>query len=188
MVSEPSARLGADLRTVLGHWSAPTAAQDALRTDYLRHLDAHPDAVLKTGPPVHFTASCIVLDRSGEQILLTHHKRANAWFQFGGHLEPEDPSVLAAATREAREESGIEDLAPLPAPVALDRHALVGDFGRCREHLDIRYAALAPEGASHARSAESHDVRWWTLGELSAFAEPALVAHAHLAQQALARA
>ena len=33
-----------------------------------------------------------------------------------------------------------------PVPVHLDRHVLVGDFGRCREHLDIRYAAISAGG------------------------------------------
>lgn len=188
MVSEVAAHLPADLRAVLEGWAAPSPEQDRLRGSYLRHLDAHPDAVLKAGPPVHFTASCIVLDVRGERVLLTHHKRANAWFQFGGHLEPADTGIHAAAAREAREESGIGGLVPLGEPVALDRHALVGDFGRCREHLDVRFAAVAPEGASPATSEESHDVRWWPVAELPAFAEPALVAHVRWAQRALALA
>jgi 8-oxo-dGTP pyrophosphatase MutT (NUDIX family) len=188
VVSEAAAHLAVDLRSVLEGWAAPTPEQDLLRRAYLRHLDAHPDAVLKAGPPAHFTASCIVLDGRGEMVLLTHHKRANAWFQFGGHLEPGDTGLHAAAAREAREESGIGSLVPLGQPVALDRHTLVGDFGRCREHLDVRFAALAPEGASPATSEESHDVRWWPVAELPAFAEPALVAHVRLAQLALALA
>jgi 8-oxo-dGTP pyrophosphatase MutT (NUDIX family) len=187
-VSDVAAHLAADLRAVLDGWSAPTQAQESLRAAFIAHLEAHPDAVLKAGPPAHFTASCFVLDGTGEQVLLTHHKRANAWFQFGGHLEPGDGGVHAAATREAREESGIAALLPLPRPVALDRHALVGDFVHCREHLDVRFAALAPEGAAHTTSEESHDVRWWPVAELPAFAEPALVAHVRLAQQALSLA
>ena len=79
-------------RAVLERWVAPDAEQEERRGAYLRHLDDHSDAVLKAGPPEHFTASCIVLDATGEQILLTHHKRANAWFQFGGHLETGDAS------------------------------------------------------------------------------------------------
>ena len=185
MGSDPEAPLVADLRTVLAGWVAPSAGQAELRDSFLLHLDAHPDAVLRSGPPAHFTASCIVLDASGERVLLTHHKRANAWFQFGGHLEPADAGVHAAATREAREESGIRALTPLPRPVAVDRHALVGDFVHCREHLDVRFAALAPDGASFSTSEESHEVRWWAVAELPAFAEPVLVAHVRLAQEAL---
>ena len=62
-----------------------------------------------------------------------------------------------AAAREANEESGIDGLRVLPDLVQLDRHALVGDFGHCREHLDIRFAAVAPEGAQFEVSDESLD-------------------------------
>ena len=65
------------------------------------------------------------------------------WLQFGGHFEPGDESVLAAATREAREESGIADLVLHPQLVHLDRHALLASgFGRCSEHLDLRYVGV----------------------------------------------
>lgn len=132
----------------------------------LAHLAAHPDAMAKSGPPAHFTSSLVVLDSTCEAMLLTHHRRARAWFQLGGHYEPGDTSVWAAACREGREESGIADLDVLPQIVHLDRHTLVGDFGRCREHLDIRFAAVARDGAAPSASAESLDVRWWPVGAL----------------------
>ncbi len=160
------AHLRADALDVLECWPAPDAGQDRLRHEYVEHLRAHPDGVAKQGPPVHLTASCLVLSADGEHALLTHHRRAGRWFQFGGHLEPTDTCLWSAARREAREESGIADLDPLPRPVHLDRHALAGDFGRCREHLDVRYAALAPPGALPGVSGESLDVRWWPVGDL----------------------
>ena len=160
------AHLHADAVSVLEAWDAPDAAQDLLRRQYLTPLAAHPDGVAKAGPPAHLTASCVVLDGRGERVLLTHHRKADAWFQLGGHLEDGDASLWAAARREAREESGIADLDPLPRPVQLDRHVLVGSFGRCHEHLDVRYAAVAPDGAEAVVSDESHDVRWWPAGAL----------------------
>lgn len=165
-VAAAFAPLHADAVDVLTTWDAPDAAQARLRDAYLEHLAAHADGVAKAGPPAHLTASCVVLDPGGDQVLLTLHRRANAWFQFGGHLETGDVSLWAAARREAREESGIAELEPLPQPVQLDRHVLVGAFGRCREHLDVRYAAVAPSGARPAVSTESHDVRWWPVDAL----------------------
>ncbi len=158
--------LWADAVSVLGAWQAPDPDQERLRRSYLDHLEVEPDAVAKAGPPAHLTASCVVLDPSGASVLLTLHRKANAWFQFGGHLEAADPTVWAAARREAREESGIDTLEPLSRPVQLDRHVLVGPFGTCREHLDVRYAAVAPAGARARVSAESHDVRWWPVAAL----------------------
>lgn len=165
-VAQRYAHLRADAVAVLECWPAPDAAQDALRHAYLEHLRVHPDAVSRDGPPVHLTASCLVLSADGEHALLTHHRRAGEWFQFGGHLEVSDSCLWSAARREAREESGIDGLDPLPRPVHLDRHVLAGDFGRCREHLDVRYAAVAPPGARARVSGESLDVRWWPVGDL----------------------
>jgi 8-oxo-dGTP pyrophosphatase MutT (NUDIX family) len=160
------AALRADVVAVLTRWDAPDTGQDRLRQEYLAHLAAYPDAVAKAGPPAHLTASCVVLDPGGERVLLTLHRKANAWFQFGGHLEVADPTLWAAARREAREESGIGALEPQPRPVQLDRHRLGGSFGNCREHLDVRYAAVAPPGARVQVSAESHDVQWWPVDAL----------------------
>ncbi len=165
-VARRYAHLHGDAVDVLACWSAPDAAQDELRHQYLDHLREHRDGVAREGPPVHLTASCLVLSADGGSVLLTHHRRAGRWFQFGGHLEETDSCLWAAARREAREESGIPDLDPLPRPVHLDRHELVGDFGPCREHLDVRYAALAPVGARPQVSGESLDVRWWPVDEL----------------------
>jgi 8-oxo-dGTP pyrophosphatase MutT (NUDIX family) len=158
--------LRADVVAVLRAWEAPDAEQAALRRAYLAHLAAHPDSVGKAGPPAHLTASCVVLDRTGERVLLTHHRRAGQWFQFGGHLEPTDVSLRAAAAREAREESGVAGLVPTLEPVQLDRHLLVGDFTHCQEHLDVRFAAVAPAGVAPVVSAESYAVQWWPVDAL----------------------
>ena len=179
------ATLRADAVSVLQRWAAPDAGQERLRRDYLDHLAAHPDAPAKAGPPAHLTASCLVLDPGGERVLLTLHRKANEWFQFGGHLEVEDTSVWAAARREGREESGIGTLEPLPHPVQLDRHTLVGSFGACREHLDVRFAAVAPPGARAVVSAESHDVQWWPVDDLPAGTRTELTPLVSAARRAL---
>jgi 8-oxo-dGTP pyrophosphatase MutT (NUDIX family) len=165
-VATAYAHLLTDALAVLGSWSAPDEDQERLRRGYLAHLGSHPDGVARAGPPIHLTASCVVLDEDGANALLTLHRRAHAWWQFGGHLEPGDASLWAGARREAREESGVAVIEPLRLPVQLDRHALVGAFGHCREHLDVRYPAVAPRGSRPVVSAESHDVRWWPVDDL----------------------
>ncbi len=159
-------RLRADAVARLEAWAAPDARQEQLRVDFLRHLRQQPDAMRKSGPPAHLTGSVIVLDEAGEAALLTHHRRARLWFQFGGHYEVGDASIWHAAMREAREESGVAHVTPLPEIAQLDRHVLVGDFGTCQEHLDIRFAAVAPRSSGPAVSFESIDVRWWPVDAL----------------------
>lgn len=184
-VATAFAHLYVDACAVLTAWPAPDAAQDTLRRDYLRFLADHHDGVAKAGPPQHLTASCLVLDPTGTRVLLTHHRKARQWFQFGGHLEAGDVGLLAAARREAREESGIDTLEPLPHPVQLDRHVLEGDFRHCREHLDVRYVALAPAAAEPVVSGESLDVRWWPADALPPGTRAELLPLVELARRAI---
>lgn len=159
--------LRADAEHVLEGWHAPDPQQERLRVELLDHCATHPDALWKQGPPAHLTASALVLNASLDKVLLTLHAKAGLWLQFGGHFEPGDQSVLGAATREAREESGIADLVLHPQLVHLDRHALLAaGFGRCSEHLDLRYAGIAEDEDAYAVSEESLDVAWWPVDAL----------------------
>ena len=154
--------LHSDALALLSGWTAPSARQEQLREEYVEHLRTHPDGMRRRCHPDHVTASTVVLDASGGSVLLTLHAKAGMWLQFGGHFEPEDTTVLAAATRETREESGLPDIVLDPRIVELHRHELLATaFGRCAEHLDIRFAGVAPDDAAFAVSDESLDVAWW---------------------------
>jgi 8-oxo-dGTP pyrophosphatase MutT (NUDIX family) len=162
-------RLREDAVATLESWHAPDACQEGLRAELLAHCAAEPGALWKQGPPVHLTTGAIVLNPSLDRVLLTLHRKAGTWLQFGGHFEPQDTSVLAAATREAREESGLHDLVLEPQVVELHRHRLIAAaFGRCREHLDVRYAGVVDDTADFVVSEESVDVAWWPVEDLPA--------------------
>ena len=121
----------------------------------------------KAGGPAHVTASCVVFSPDGAQVLLTLHRKGNFWVQFGGHVELADASARAAALRECREESGLEDISWLsPAPVDAHTHDLPGAFGACRTHHDIVYSAVADPAQAFAVSAESLDVAWHPVDAL----------------------
>lgn len=155
-----------DAVAALGSWTSPDAGQEDLRRAYLEHLAAHRDGVWREGPPAHLTVGMLVMDESGEHVLLTHHRKAQRWFQLGGHLEEQDATLAAAALREALEESGLRELSLVGGILQLDRHPLPGAFGRCREHLDVRYLATADRAATPVVSEESLDVAWWPVDEL----------------------
>ncbi|MFC6061046.1 NUDIX hydrolase [Streptomyces ochraceiscleroticus] len=157
---------------VLKEWPAPAADQEELRLAYLDHLAAHPDGMWKPCGDGHLTASALVIDPSRGRVLLTLHKKLRMWLQMGGHCEPEDATLADAALREAREESGIaRGLTLLPGgPVRLDRH-----HTPCAWHLDVQYAALAPEGATEAISDESLDLRWFPYDEVPDVADESVV-------------
>ncbi|MFJ3900987.1 NUDIX hydrolase [Streptomyces sp. NPDC090025] len=143
--------------------------QEELRQTYLDHLATHPDGMYKPCTAGHLTASALVVDPTRGKVLLTLHKKLNMWLQMGGHCEPGDPTVEAAALREGAEESGIEGLTLLPGgPVRLDRHPIPAP---CNWHLDVQYAALTPAGAAERISDESLDLRWFDYDEVADVAD-----------------
>ncbi|MFF8608566.1 NUDIX hydrolase [Streptomyces sp. NPDC015346] len=171
-----------DAVLVLKAYDSGHDGQGELRQTYLDHLAAHEDGMWKACDAGHLTASALVVDPERGRVLLTLHRKLGMWLQMGGHCEPGDATVAAAALREATEESGIAGLTLLPGgPVRLDRHAIPAP---CHWHLDVQYAALAPAGSVAEISEESLDLRWYGYDEVADVADASVV---RLLQDTLAR-
>ncbi|MGQ0632109.1 MAG: NUDIX hydrolase [Sporichthyaceae bacterium] len=158
--------LHTDAEAVLRAYQPADPAQAQLQADYLAHLAAHADALDRGCVPAHLTASALILDEGGNRALLMLHRKVRRWLQMGGHCEDGDAALADTAMREAREESGIDDLRLVPGgPVLLDRHGAPCSPA-VEHHLDVMFAAVAPAGASPVSSAESLDLAWFDVDDL----------------------
>lgn len=151
-----------DALTVLTRWHPRNDQQRKLQSSYVRHLTEHPDGLLRECHPDHITASTLVVSNDRLLVLLTLHRRYEIWAQFGGHCEPYDATLAGAALREASEESGIDDLRLLGAdPVQLSTYEVACGPISPSHHLDVRFVAVAPAGATPTLSGESLDHQWF---------------------------
>lgn len=159
---------------MLANWQAPDPAQDALRHAVLAFVLARADSCRRECAPGHVTASTLILDHSGHQALLTLHPRLGRWVQLGGHCDDVDDDIVAAALREATEESGISDLDINSTLTAIHVHPVTCSLGVPTRHLDLQFVARAPSEARITMSDESMDLRWWPTDALPAGTDYAL--------------
>ncbi len=143
---------------------AEAGPEAAMLAEYFPFIAAHPDCLWRTCLEGHLTASAWIVDPARTQALLTHHRKLDRWLQLGGHVDGE-ADLLAAAQREAFEESGLTSLRVVSSAVFdVDRHRIPArGLEPAHWHYDVRFLLEADAGESLAVSDESHALAWVPL-------------------------
>lgn len=173
----------ADIRRQLAAHEPADAAEAQAMRQILHLLAAHANIFNMNCEIGHITASAVIVDSASRRTLLHYHKRLGRWLQVGGHAEYET-DFAQVALREAREETGLPDLAffppnQLPAPIDYDVHSIParGELPQ-HLHLDFRYLLITRQPAALAPAAgESAQFRWLSFREalaMGAALDPAL--------------
>jgi 8-oxo-dGTP pyrophosphatase MutT (NUDIX family) len=135
--------------------------EEADRCAMLRLAQDLADPLSRNEPSAHFTASAFVVDATGGRTCLVQHVKLNRLLQPGGHVEPSDISLEAAALREAHEETALQvELHPAaPRPFDLDIHEIPERPGEpAHFHLDVRYLLVG-------RGEPCEGAAWYPIGE-----------------------
>lgn len=140
-------------------------------TRFRELVTAHEDCFERTCLPGHITGSAWLVDDTGSRVLLTHHRKLDRWLQLGGHSDGE-PDTLAAARREAEEESGLKVEALDDVPLDLDVHEIPARGTEPRhDHYDVRFVFRVVGSADFVVSDESHDLAWVPIDELTSYTD-----------------
>jgi 8-oxo-dGTP pyrophosphatase MutT (NUDIX family) len=150
------------LEVLLRGFVAADEREEADRVAMLRLARELAQPLSRAEPGAHFTASALVIDRTCERVCLVAHAKLGRLLQPGGHVEPHDATLEAAALREAREETELElDFHPAaPRPFDLDIHRIPDRPGELAHfHLDVRYLLVG-------RGEPCDGAAWYPIGEV----------------------
>jgi 8-oxo-dGTP pyrophosphatase MutT (NUDIX family) len=137
------------------------AQEEADRCAMLRLAQELDDPLSRNEKKAHFTASAFVVDETGGRTCLVQHVKLFRLLQPGGHVEPSDISLEAAALREAHEETALAVVLhpAAPRPFDLDIHEIPARPGEpAHFHLDVRYLVVG-------RGDPRDGAAWYPIGE-----------------------
>lgn len=163
-----------NLRAGLKSHRSPYQEEMAYIERFLNLLD-HPNCFQRDHLPGHITGSAWILNETGSQVVLVHHRKLGRWLQPGGHADGET-DVAGVALREALEETGLHPTLIQVQPWDIDIHRIParGDFPE-HDHYDLRYLMRASPSSELRISDESTDLRWFNLDDLHKVTDSASV-------------
>ena len=132
----------------------------------------HGEKVLGRDVDTHLTASGFIINKDFNKILFIHHKIRSTWAWTGGHMDGDD-DIVRVAIREAKEETGINNIEALTGQVdSLDMlfvegHLRKGEFVKDHYHIGAGVILIADETEQTVvNDDETNGLKWFDFDEL----------------------
>lgn len=137
--------------------------------DYIRDFN---DTLTRQNEYGHFTSSAFVLNKERTKMLRIYHKIYNSWAWVGGHSDG-DSDLLYVAMKEAKEETGIKNVAPISNDIYsleiinVNGHEKRGKYVGSHVHLNVTYLLETDENEEiHIKEDENSGVKWVPIDEV----------------------
>ena len=151
---------------------APCDAQEAQDRQMLLYaIDRLDSPLTRDNPFAHFTASSWIVNQDRTRALMAWHNIYRTWAWTGGHADG-DRDLLAVALREAREETGIQDIHPVSPEIysleviPVNAHVKRGKFVSSHLHMNVTYLLEADDAQPlRVKPDENSAVGWFSLEE-----------------------
>ena len=125
-----------------------------------------PDIYVRDNELVHITASAWIVNRDRTKVLMAYHNIMQSWAWLGGHADGET-DLLQVALKEAREESGVQNIRPVTEALysvemlTVDGHVKRGRYVNSHLHLNATYLLEADENDRlFVKADENSGVKW----------------------------
>jgi len=158
-----------DLKSLLQNYNSIYPEENASKERMLEFLHKNQNSLVSASPhdvAGHFTASAFLLNNDQTKFLLMHHKKLNKWLQLGGHCDG-DSDILAAAIREAKEESGINEIEIISDKIFdIDIHYIPQRHNEPEHyHYDVRFLLKTINNDNFIKNNESHELKWFNFSD-----------------------
>ena len=149
------------LLNLLDNYHPANVAEQEYKKIIIEFLNQYPNAFERSLEIGHITASAWLVNKDNTKALLMHHKKLNIWVQLGGHCDG-DTNPLAVAIKEAQEESGIVNIAPVQSVIFdIDVHLIPENKKvKAHYHYDIRFLLQVMGDEDFIQNEESNALAW----------------------------
>ena len=161
-----------NLKESLEKFNPYNEQEEVERKIMLKYINDFDDVLTRQNEYGHFTSSAFVLNKERTKILMIYHKIYNSWAWVGGHSDG-DSDLLYVAMKEAKEETGIKNVAPISKNIYslelinVNGHEKREKYVGSHVHLNVTYLLEADENEKiHIKEDENSGVKWVPIDKI----------------------